>query len=182
MGARSRISPASRGPRPEAAADRRRQGYLRAGRLRFLTLAEGGTEIQVMVGPLRGPEQRDLVRRRGYYHVPADAIAAARTGAQVIAFYEPAGAFGRRTGQIREYAPVRKLSRVPRRELPALTWPGRRGESAEYYRFDLGPLCSLPEPITNPEGLRVVFRFLDLDRLRAARTVRDLARRTAPTG
>jgi hypothetical protein len=129
-----------------------------------------------MIGPLRGPEQLDLVRRWGYYHVPAGAIAAARTGAAIIAFYEPGAAFGRRTGQIRDYAPVRRLSRVSRRDLPALSWPGRRGESAEYYRFDLGPICSLPEPITNPEGLRVVFRFLDLDRLRAARTIRDLGR------
>ena len=67
-----------------------------------------------------------------------------------------------------------RVSTVPRRDLPGLTWPGRGGAETLYYRFDLGPIVSLPRPIANPDRLRVVFRFPDVERFRASATVREL--------
>ena len=67
-----------------------------------------------------------------------------------------------------------RVSTVPRRDLPGLTWPGRGGAETLYYRFDLGPIVSLPRPIANPDRLRVVFRFPDVERFHASATVREL--------
>lgn len=127
-----------------------------------------------MLGPVRGPAHLELIRRERYYHVPVSAIAPSRVAVRCIAFYEPAGRFRTRTGHIRQYAEVLRVSRARRSELPGLSWPGRRGEEVLYYRFDLAPLVPLPRPITNPEGWRVAFRFPPLDRLRRAETIRDL--------
>lgn len=148
--------------------------YLARGRVRVVTVSDGGESAQVMVGSVRGPEHLELIRRMGFYHVPTSAIAASRTAVAFIAFYEGATRFRGQVGVIREYAAVLRVSRVRRAELPGLTWPGRRGEDALYYRFDLGPLQQLPRPITNPDRLRVVFRFPDLAKFRGAATLRDL--------
>ncbi|HTU01067.1 MAG TPA: hypothetical protein VMG58_04595 [Candidatus Sulfotelmatobacter sp.] len=147
--------------------------YTHLRRPRILQLAEARRSATIMIGPLRGPAHLELIRREGYYHVPASAIAARRSSVDTIAFYEAASRFGG-PGAIRHFAQVRRVSQVPRRSLPGLTWPGRRGEDTIYYRFDLGPLLVLPRPIMNPDKRRVVFRFSDLDRLLHAETLRDL--------
>ena len=154
------------------------------GRVKILTVSDGGQSAQVMVGSVRGPEHLELIRRAGFYHVPTSAIAASRTAVAYIAFYEGATRFRGQVGVVREYAAVLRVSRVRRAELPGLTWPGRRGENALYYRFDLGPLRHLSRPITNPDRLRVVFRFPDLAKFRGAATLRDLgaAGSRAPKG
>jgi len=149
--------------------------YARLPRPRILRLAEADRTATIMIGPLRGPAHLELIRREGYYHVPVSAIAAHRCSVHTIAFYEAASRFGG-SAAIRHFAEVRRVSQVPRRSLPGLTWPGRRGEETLYYRFDLGPVLALPQPITNPDRRRVVFRFSDLDRLRQAGTLRDLGR------
>jgi len=158
--------------------------YLSRGRVKVLTLSDGGQSAQVMVGSVRGPEHLELIRRARFYHVPTSAIAASRTAVAYIAFYEGATRFRGQVGVVREYAAVLRVSRARRAELPGLTWPGRRGEDALYYRFDLGPLQRLPRPITNPDRLRVVFRFPDLAKFRGAATLRDLgaAGSRAPKG
>lgn len=148
--------------------------YLPARRPRTLLLTEGGRRAIIMIGPVRGPEHVTLVHRLGFYHVPVSSLAASRAAVGFVAFYEPAARFGTAVGVIREYAEVVRVTRVARRELPGLTWSGRGGPDTPYYRFDLGPILSLPEPITNPDGLRVVFRFPDVDRFRHAASVRDL--------
>ncbi|MBI2455636.1 MAG: hypothetical protein HYV46_05810 [candidate division NC10 bacterium] len=156
-------------------ADPRR--YVTRGRLGFLTVADGGRSATLMVGPVRGPEHLELIHRAGFYHVPVSAIAAFRTAVAYIAFYESASRFHRRTGLIREYAAVLGISRVRRCDLPGLTWPARGARDAPYYRFDLGPMQALPRPITNPDRLRIAFRFPDFERFRAAATLRDLGPR-----
>lgn len=150
------------------------RAYLARGRVRVLTVSDGGQSAQVMVGPVRGPEHLELIRRARFYHVPISAIAASRADVAYVAFYEGATRFRGHVGVIREYAAVLRVSRVRRAELPGLTWPGRRGEHALYYRFDLGTLQQLPRPITNPDRLRVVFRFPGLAQFQQAATLRDL--------
>lgn len=145
--------------------------YLARGRTRFLTVSEGGGTLTIMVGPLRGPEHLALIRRARYYHVPVSAIAASRTAVAYIAFYEGASRFHSRTGIIREYARVVRVSRVRRCDLPGLTWPARGEPDGQYYRFDLGPIQGLARPITNPDRLRVAFRFPDFERFREAATL-----------
>ena len=159
-----------RSPRPGATP------YFARRRPRFLTLQDGGQSSQVMVGILRGPEHLEVVQRLRYYHVPVSAIAAARTAVAYAAFYEGAVQFGREIGVIRFYAPVLRVSRVRRAELPGLTWPGRGGPDTPYYRFDLGPIQTLPRAITNPDRLRIAFRFPPVDRLHQAETLADLGR------
>ncbi len=129
-----------------------------------------------MIGPVRGPEHLALIHDRRYYHVPVSAIAASRTAVGFVAFYEPASRFRADAGVIREYAEVLRVSRARRCDLPGLTWPGRGSDETPYYRFDLGPILSLPQPITNPDRLRVVFRFPDVERFRRAANVRELGR------
>ncbi len=158
--------------RPEDGA----RTYRPSHRPRILTLGEGGVSVAVMVGPLRGPDHLAIIQRWHYYHVPVSAIAEKHCAVDVIAFYEPAARFSRPVGLIQAYAPVLRVSRVPRKELPGLAWPGRHEDAALYYRFDLGPMHCLPQPVTNPEGLRLVFRFADLETLAAAHTIRDLGR------
>jgi len=155
--------------------------YFARGRPRFLTLQDGGQSSQVMVGILRGPEHLEVVQRLRFYHVPVSSIAAARTAVAYAAFYEGAAQFGRDTGMIRFYARVLGVSRVRRAELPGLTWPGRGGPETLYYRFDLGPIESLPRPITNPDRLRIAFRFPRVDRFRRAETLKDLGKVTGGT-
>jgi len=151
-----------------------RQSYSPPRRPRLLTVNDGGRTAIIMIGPVRGPEHLDIIRTRRFYHVPASAIASSRTAVPYIAFYESASWFKHEAGLIREYAEVLKVTRVRRGDLPGLTWPGRQGEEAPYYRFDLGPLVPLPRVITNPEQLRVVFRFPDIQRFHQAETLRDL--------
>jgi hypothetical protein len=129
-----------------------------------------------MIGPVRGPAQLALIHDLGFYHVPVSAIAASRISVAFVAFYEPAARFNARTGVIREYADVLRVTRVLRHELPGLTWAGRGDADTPYYRFDLGPCRPLPRPITNPDRLRVVFRFPDAERFRQATTIRELGR------
>jgi hypothetical protein len=148
--------------------------YTQSRRIRVLTVCDGDRTATVMVGPIRGPEHLALIRRLGFYHVPISSIAASRAAVGFVAFYEGASRFRTAPGAIRQYAEVTRVSRVLRRDLPGLTWPGRRGEDVPYYRFDLGPLHSLPHPITNPERLRVAFRFPDIGRFRQATTVRQM--------
>jgi hypothetical protein len=143
-------------------------------------VAEGARVATVMIGPVRGPEHLDLIRRQAFYHVPVSAIAAGRTAVAYIAFYEPASRFGT-PGAIRAYAEVRGVSRVRRADLPRIPWPGRQGPEAPYYRFDLGPLLQLPQPILNPERRRVVFRFADLARVQRAETLAGVGRAPGKT-
>jgi hypothetical protein len=140
----------------------------------FLAVADGGRSATIMVGPVRGPEHLEVIRTHRFYHVPVSAIAASRTAVPYIAFYEGASRFKRETGLIQEYAEVLKVTRVRRGDLPGLTWPGHLDENAPYYRFDLGPLLRLPQPISNPDQLRMVFRFPDMQEFHRAETLRDL--------
>ena len=148
--------------------------YLARGRVRFLTVSESGRSFPIMVGPLRGPEHLALIRRAQFYHVPVSAISPSRTGVAYIAFYEGASRFHARAGVIREYAAVQRVTRVRRCDLPGLTWPARGAPDALYYRFDLGPIQQLSQPITNPERLRVAFRFPEFERFCGATTLAEL--------
>jgi hypothetical protein len=156
----------------------RSRPYRGRGRFRYVTVSDGEGSAGVMVGTVRGPEHLEVIRRLRFYHVPVSAIAPSRTDVAYIAFYEGACQFHRETGSIRECAPVLRVSRVRRAELPGLTWPGRGGPETMYYRFDLGPIETLPRPITNPERLRIAFRFPGLDWFRRAETLKELGQAT----
>jgi hypothetical protein len=168
MGTKARSDAgASRGSKSSGA------GRYAGARVRLLRVAEGAQAATVMIGPVRGPEHLDLIRRQAFYHVPVSAIGAGRAAVTHIAFYEPASRFGV-PGAIRAYATVRGVSQVRRADLPHIPWPGRHGPDAPYYRFDLGPLLDLPQPILNPEHRRMVFRFADLARVEHAGTLAEL--------
>ncbi|HWT79808.1 MAG TPA: hypothetical protein VN648_13565 [Candidatus Methylomirabilis sp.] len=123
-----------------------------------------------------------MIRRAQFYHVPVSAVSPSRTGVAYIAFYEGASRFHARTGVIREYAAVQRVSRVRRCDLPGLTWPARGAPDALYYRYDLGPIQQLSQPITNPDRLRVAFRFPEFERFCAATTLAELGGSGPRTG
>ncbi len=161
---------------PEGAAgEGKGRSYVTRGRLGFLSVSEGGAALTIMVGPLRGPEHLALVHREQYYHVPVSAIASSRLAVSYIAFYEGASRFGTQIGTVREYAPVLRVSQVRRCDLPGLSWPPRGLPDAPYYRFDLGPIQTLAQPITNLGRLRVGFRFPDYARFREAVSLAELS-------
>ena len=153
-----------------------RKIYPSSRRPLLLTVNDGDQTTIIMIGPIRGPVHLALIHDQRFYHVPVAAIAASRTEVGFVAFYEPASRFHTGTGIIREYAEVVRVSHVRRRDLPGLTWPGRGNDETPYYRFDLGPILSLSQPITNPERLRVVFRFPEVERFQRATTVRELGK------
>ncbi len=71
---------------------------------------------------------------------------------------------------------MRGVSCVRRRDLPGISWAGRAGEDAPYYRFDLGPIRTLPRPITNPDRVRTLFRYVDLADFEQAEFIRSLGK------
>ena len=148
-------------------------------RPRILTVSEGGWSATVMVGPVRGPAHHEVIHRFGYYHVPVSSIAPSRVAVAFIAFYEGASQFRTAVGHVREFAGVLRVARVLRRDLPGLTWAGRTGDDAPYYRFDLGPIRALPRPITNPDRIRLLFRYVDIAELERADSIRSLGKSTA---
>ncbi len=175
--ARRSQSSAARATRLGSASGLGSGRYFVRGRVGFLTLSEGGRSLTIMVGTLRGPEHLEVIRRARFYHVPVSAIAASRISVAYIAFYEGASRFHAQTGIIREYAAVLRVSRVRRSDLPGLTWPARGAPDAPYYRFDLGPIRQLSRPITNPDRLRMAFRFPAFERFGEAATLAELGTR-----
>lgn len=126
---------------------------------------------RVLVAVVTHPRDWALIQREHWYRIPL-AHAPQRLGAEYLAFYHTK-AFEDLRWSIAYYAPVEGYRLATRRELlPAeLTHP--RAE-ALYYRIELGPLLALPRPILSPRLRRITFFYTTLDRLLAAREIRDL--------
>ena len=76
------------------------------------------------------------------FPVPVSAIAASRAAVAFVAFYEGASRVRGVAGAIRQFAEVVRVSRVLRRDLPDLTWPGR---DVFYHPLRAGPGVSVWE-------------------------------------
>jgi hypothetical protein len=113
----------------------------------------------------------EIARLLGWYRVPL------RTAPKVVAvdhlaFYQPSS-FGDLGGQIEFTAPVRGHELVTRAELMK-DEPEHPRAHEEYYRFQLGGLARLPEPIAAGKWRRITFLYTTGEYLLQARTVNDL--------
>lgn len=113
----------------------------------------------------------ELARTQGWYRIPL-AHTPQGLAANYLAFYQTA-AFGEQRWAIRWYAPVCAITLARRVELLPEE-PGHRRASTQYYRFALGPLEQLPQPIPSRRVRRVTFIATTLAQLYRAQDVAEL--------
>lgn len=114
----------------------------------------------------------DLARAAaGWYRVPV-AHAPLRLGAEAIALYQTRRC-GPDGGQVRWWAPLRRVHLARRRELIP-DEPHHPRADALYYRLDLDPLQPLARPIPARRLRRVVFIATTWGRLVTAADLADL--------
>ncbi|MCE5259858.1 MAG: hypothetical protein LLG44_12515 [Chloroflexi bacterium] len=118
------------------------------------------------------PSQRDweLVQHERWYRIPV-ARAPARLAAEYLAFYHTSKMEER--WSICHYAPVRGYRLCKRRELLPAEANHPRAEQA-YYKIELGPLETLPQPIPSLKLRRITFIATTMERLLQARDVSEL--------
>jgi hypothetical protein len=128
-------------------------------------------EDRVLVAYVPEPEDFELIRREGWYRIPARS-APKSIHAEYLAFY-----FGHRFGDqkwaIHYYARQRGHELVTRRELFPEQGDHPRADDS-YYRVMLGPLRPLEHAITSLRLRRITFIHTTWDRLQAAREINDL--------
>ncbi len=125
----------------------------------------------ILVCVLPGPRDLEIARLLGWYRIPF------RTAPKVVAvdalaFYQP-GTFGESGGQIEFLAPVRGHELTTRAEL-IRDEPHHPRAREEYFKIQLGPLETLPHPVTAEKWKRLTFLYTTGEYLLKARTLNDL--------
>lgn len=125
----------------------------------------------ILVAVMTDPRDLEIARLLGWYRIPL------RTAPKVIAvdylaFYQTSG-FGEERGRIRYICPVRGHELTTRAELLRDEIDHPRA-SEEYYRVQIGPLESLPQPILAEDWRRITFLYTTGEYLLHARTLNDL--------
>lgn len=130
----------------------------------------------ILVALALRPRDLEIARLLGWYRIPL------RTAPKVVnvdylVFYQ-AAAFGpEHRWQIETYAQVRGYELTTRVEL-LRDEPDHPRAHEEYYKIQLGPLESLPQPIKTGRWRRITFLYTTGDLLRSAQTVNDLVVRS----
>lgn len=138
-----------------------------------MTLSPGS---MVLVAVIPEPRDLEIARLLGWYRVPLRR-APKVLAVDYLAFYQP-GAFGEEhRWQIENYAEVRGHELVLRRDLFREETNHPRANE-EYYKLSLGPLQSLPNPISASNWKRLTFLFTTGELLTSARVVNDLVVRS----
>lgn len=130
----------------------------------------------ILIGVMPHPRDLDIARLLGWYRIPF------RTAPKVVdvdyvAFYQPASFGEEQRWQIRHYAAVRGHELTTRGEL-LRSEPDHPRYHEEYYKLQLGPLETLPEPIRAEGWRRVTFFYSTGELFRQARTLSDLVVRS----
>jgi hypothetical protein len=125
----------------------------------------------ILVCLVPSPRDLEIVRLLGWYRIPL------RTAPKVVAvdqlaFYQPAS-FGERGGRIEFVAAVRGHELTTRAQL-LKDEPDHPRAGEEYYKIELGPLESLPRPISADKWKRLTFLYTTGEYLLKARTLGDL--------
>lgn len=125
----------------------------------------------ILVAVMTNPRDLEIARLLGWYRIPL------RTAPKVIpvdylAFYQT-GAFGDEKWRIRYFSPVRGHELTTRAELlrDEIDHPRAR---EEYYKVQIGPLESLPQPVLAESWRRITFLYTTGEYLLNARTLNDL--------
>ncbi|NJN67340.1 MAG: hypothetical protein HC884_11825 [Chloroflexaceae bacterium] len=132
---------------------------------------EPDDEDRVLVAVISHPRDLQMVRERGWYRIPLNR-APTQLAADYLAFYQTA-ASGDERWSVRYYAPILRYRITTRHELLPDEASHPRAND-RYYRLDLGPLETLPQPIPSARLRRVTFIATTFGHLRRARDVRDL--------
>ena len=130
----------------------------------------------ILVGVMPSPRDLEIARVLGWYRIPL------RTAPKVVAvdylaFYQTA-AFGEDHGaRIECVVPVRGHELTTRAELLRAE-PDHPRAHEEYYKLLLGPLQTLPRPITSGAWRRLTFLYTTGELLQSAQTLDDLVVRS----
>ena len=126
----------------------------------------------LLVAILPSPRDLEIARVLGWYRIPLRR-APKVIAVDYLAFYQPAGAFGERGGQIEYAAPVRGHELTTRAEL-IRDEPDHPHAREEYYKLSLGQLIQLPHPIPAGGWKRITFFYTTGELLEQAETINDL--------
>lgn len=130
----------------------------------------------ILVGILPRPRDLEIARLLGWYRIPLRS-APKVINVDYLAFYQ-ASAFGEEhRWRIETVAAVRGHELTTRGEL-LRDEPDHPRAREEYYKIQIGPLESLPRPITAGRWRRVTFLYTTGALLREARTINDLVVRS----
>lgn len=125
----------------------------------------------ILVVFLPSPRDLEIARVLGWYRIPL------RTSPKVVtvdylAFYQPAS-FGDHKWCIEYVAPVYGHELLTRAEL-IRDEPDHPSAAEEYFKIQLGPLSTLPNPIKAQKWKRVTFLYTTGEYLMRAETINDL--------
>jgi len=125
----------------------------------------------ILVAFVPTPRDLEVARILGWYRIPL------RTAPKVVsvdylAFYQPVS-FGDQKWRIEKVAKVRGHELVTRAEL-IRDQPDHPKAREEYFKIQLGPLTSLPDPIRARKWKRITFLYTTGQYLLTAETVNDL--------
>ncbi len=125
----------------------------------------------ILVVILNQPRDLEYARLLGWYRIPLRS-APKVVAVDYLAFYQTA-AFGQDKWCIQYIAPVRGHELTTRGELLREEADHPRAHQ-EYYKIQIGPLQSLPQPIMAETWRRLTFLYTTGEYLAKAKTVNDL--------
>jgi len=126
---------------------------------------------RVLVAVMNNRRDFEIARAQGWYRIPV-ATAPAQIAAEYLALYFTK-AFGSEKWSIRYYAPIQRF-RILRRRGLLPDEPGHPRAHRQYYKIEIGPLQSLPQPIPSRRLRRITFIPTTLERLLHAQEINDL--------
>ncbi|HWQ83761.1 MAG TPA: hypothetical protein VN363_04295 [Anaerolineales bacterium] len=125
----------------------------------------------VLVAVINQPRDLEIARLLGWYRIPLGR-APKVVAVDYLAFYQTA-AFGAEKWRIQTVAPLLGHELTTRAEL-LRDEPDHPRAQAMYYKLQLGPLQSLPQPIIAKNWRRITFLYTTGEYLLNAETVNDL--------
>lgn len=125
----------------------------------------------ILVVVINNPRDMEIARLLGWYRIPLRS-APKVIAVDYLAFYQTA-AFGDEKWRIQYVAAVRGHELTTRAELLQDERDHPRAQQ-EYFKIQIGPLVSLPEPIPAADWRRITFLYTTGEYLLRAKTVNDL--------
>jgi hypothetical protein len=130
----------------------------------------------ILVALIPKPRDMEIARLLGWYRVPLRS-APKVIDVDYIAFYQGASFGAEHRWQIESFAAVRGHELTTRGELLRDEADHPRARE-EYYKIQLGPLETLPQPVQAGRWKRITFLYSTGALLQSARTVNDLVVRS----
>lgn len=125
----------------------------------------------ILVAVMNNPRDFEIARLLGWYRIPLRS-APKVVAVDYLAFYQTAS-FGAAKWRIQTIAPVRGHELTTRAELLRDEADHPRADQ-EYYKIQIGPLVSLPQPVLAGTWRRITFLYTTGEYLLTARTVNEL--------